>query len=429
MNPSFFTKAKQLDLNDPLSEYRNAFYLPKKNDQVCIYLRGNSLGLQPCTTHHFVEKELQKWRDLGAEGHYTGDKPWVSYHHLAKKTLSVLVGAGEHEVTSMNNLTTNLHMAMMSFYQPDGKRNKIMIEKGAFPSDYYAVHSQIQSRGLDPEECLIELTPSDGSDYLSTQEIVDEINKTGEELSLVMFAGVQYYTGQFFNIKKITEAAHSVGALAGFDLAHAVGNVPLHLHHHEVDFAVWCSYKYLNSGPGSVGGMFIHEKHGQNKALKRLSGWWGHESKGQFKKINEINPIPTVDGWKLSNTNILSCAAHLASLELFEKVGMEALRAKSILLTGLMEEAILSTASINKHIKIITPTHQGERGCQLSLSLLNHGEEVASFMRKKGVILDWREPNLIRIAPVPFYNTYQEVIDFAALLTEALDEYEVTKHK
>lgn len=378
------------------------------------------MGLQPNTTQSAVDEELQKWREHGVEGHFAVKRPWVSYHQNSKKILSDLVGTYEHEVVAMNNLTSNLHLAMMSFYRPERRRKKILIEKGAFPSDFYAVHSQIENRGLDPSECLVELVPADGSAYLPTKEITDTIKRIGDELALVMFPGVQYYTGQFFEIARITKAAHQVGAFAGFDLAHAVGNIPLSLHEAQVDFAVWCSYKYLNTGPGGVGGLFIHEKHGKNTKMKRLSGWWGHDATSRFRMENEINPIPSVDGWQLSNINILSHAAHIASLEIFEKAGIQNLRTKSVRLTFFMEELILNSAVLNSNIRIISPSNADERGCQLSLYLLNHGKPVFDYLIARGVILDWREPNVIRVAPVPLYNSFADVLNFVIILEEAI---------
>ena len=414
-------KAKQLDESDTLTSFRADFHIPQKDGKDCIYFCGNSLGLQPKSTKKYLDEELKNWREKGVEGHFTGDKPWVNYHKNSKNALANLVGAHTDEVVAMNNLTSNLHLAMMSFYQPNGKRNKILTENGAFPSDYYAVHSQIKSRDLEPSECLIELSSKDGSECLSTEEIIEAIEQTEEELALVMFPGVQYYTGQFFDIKAIVDAAHKVGAYVGLDLAHAVGNLPMNLHKDQVDFAVWCSYKYLNTGPGGVGGLFVHEKHGKNKSLNRLSGWWGHDAKARFKMENEIKPIPSVDGWQLSNVNVLSHASHLASLEVFEKTGINNLRAKSIQLTGLLEEALLNSEILDGNIKIITPSNQKERGCQLSIYLLKHGKSAFDFLISKGVILDWREPNVIRVAPVPLYNTFSEVVTFVSILEEAIN--------
>ncbi|MEM9337516.1 MAG: kynureninase [Bacteroidota bacterium] len=414
-------KAQKLDASDELASFKARFHFPEKNGQPCIYLCGNSLGLQPKHTEQYLKEELENWKKKGVAGHFTGEKPWVRYHFNTKEPLAKLVGAKEDEVVAMNNLTTNLHLAMCTFYRPAGKRTKILIERGAFPSDFYAVHSQIATHGLNPEENLIQLLPKDQSDYLPTSEIIEKINEIGDELALVMFPGVQYYTGQFFNLKAISQAAHHVGAHAGFDLAHAVGNVPMSLHEDQVDFAVWCSYKYLNSGPGGVGGLFVHENHAKNKDLTRLSGWWGHDADGRFKMDNEINPIPTVDGWQLSNINILSHAAHLASLSLFDEAGIHKLREKSIRLTGFLEE-LLTHSSVAEHVRLITPSSPNERGCQLSIYLKNHGKSVFERIVEKGVILDWREPNVIRVAPVPLYNSYQDVFNFIQILVQAIDE-------
>lgn len=420
MDKNFTEKAIRLDQEDGLSSFKSLFHLPEKAGKPVIYLCGNSLGLQPRSAEAFIGEELKNWRERGVEGHFTGERPWVKYHLNSKESLARLVGAKSDEVVAMNNLTSNLHFAMISFYQPVGKRRKILIERGAFPSDFYAVYSQIVNRGFDPKDCLIELAPEDGSDYLSTNEILSKIEEIGDELALVMFPGVQYYTGQFFDIKSISQAAHQVGANAGFDLAHAIGNLPMNLHEDEVDFAVWCSYKYLNSGPGGVGGLFIHENHGKNKDLIRLSGWWGHDATARFKMDNQINPIPSVDGWQMSNVNILSHASHLASLEVFDQAGIKNLRKKSIQLTGLLEEMILSSSVLRDHIAIITPRDQGERGCQLSLYLKNHGKSVFEFIISKGVMLDWREPNVIRVAPVPLYNSFSEIAAFVSILEEAI---------
>ena len=420
MKQESINKAGELDSTDSLSSFRSQFYFPQRDGKDCIYLCGNSLGLQPKTTSEFVNQELKNWRERGVEGHFTGDKPWVSYHKNSKSTLAKIVGAYKHEVLAMNNLTTNLHLALASFYQPGGNRTKILIERGAFPSDFYAVHSRIEVSGFDPKENLIELGPSDGSNLLSTEETIRKIEELGDELALVMFPGIQYYTGQFFDIKEITKAAHEVGAYAGFDLAHAVGNVPLQLHEHNTDFAVWCSYKYLNSGPGSTGGLFIHEQHGKNREMSRLSGWWGHDSETRFKMNNQINPIPTVDGWQLSNINILSHAAHLASLKLFDEARMDNLRRKSLKLTDFMEELILNSETLMDQIKIITPSGHDERGAQLSLFLVKGGKSVFEYLIDHRVILDWRAPNVIRVAPVPLYNSFADVVNFVSIMEDAI---------
>lgn len=420
MNQELLKHAARLDRQDELAGYQDAFHFPQKEGKACIYLCGNSLGLQPKRTAVFVNEELANWKERGVEGHFTGKKPWVSYHKYTKASLAKIMGAEESEVVAMNNLTTNLHLGLATFYQPAGDRKKILIERGAFPSDYYAVHSRIVQSGGDPASDLIELTPKDGSDYLPTEEIIEKINELMEELALVMFPGVQYYTGQFFDISKITQASHAVGAMAGFDLAHAVGNVPMQLHEDEVDFAVWCSYKYLNSGPGAVAGLFVHERHGKNTALPRLSGWWGHNAEGRFKMDNTINPIPSVDGWQLSNSNVLSHAAHIASLELFDEAGIENLREKSLKLTAFMERLILESNVLKEEIKVITPSNPGERGAQLSLFLTKKGKSVFDFLIASGVILDWREPNVMRVAPAPLYNSFGDVAQFIILLEKAI---------
>ncbi|MEO9872843.1 kynureninase [Ekhidna sp.] len=413
-------KAKELDDSDSLSHYKSQFHFPQRNGKDCIYLCGNSLGLQPKITENYVVEELKNWQQKGVEGHFTGSKPWVSYHKNSKASLARIVGALEEEVVAMNNLTTNLHLALASFYHPKGKKSKILIERGAFPSDFYAVHSRISLSGYDPYENLIELQPPKGSDCLKTEEVIEKINELGDELALVMFPGIQYYTGQLFDIKRITEAAHKVEAKVGFDLAHTAGNIPLNLHHDQVDFAVWCTYKYLNSGPGGVGGLFIHEKHAKNQSIPRLSGWWGHNSEDRFKMNNTINPIPSVDGWQLSNINIISHASHLASLSLFDEAGMDNLRSKSIKLTDFMEHLILDSDILKNQVKIITPGNHEERGAQLSIFLLNHGKSVFNYIIDKGVMLDWREPNVIRVAPVPLYNSFEDAVNFVTILENAL---------
>lgn len=415
-------QAKKLDNEDPLSSFRDRFYFPKKSGDDCVYLCGNSLGLQPKQTERYVNRELKNWQNKGVEGHFIGNKPWLSYHLYSKKSLATLLGASEDEVIAMNSLTANLHLAMCSFYQPEGRRTKVLIERGAFPSDFYCVHSQIRFHGLDPLTHLVELLPKENSDYLPTSEIIEKIKTMGEELALVMLPGVQYYTGQFFDLKAITEAAHEVGAFVGFDLAHTIGNLPLTLHEHQVDFAVWCSYKYLNTGPGGVGGLFVHERHAKNTKLPRLSGWWGHDARVRFKMDNLINPIPSIDGWQLSNVNILTHAAHLASLEIFDEANIQNLRKKSIQLTGFMEELITKDNLLNEQVKLITPSNHKERGCQLSLYLTTGGKEVFNRIIRQGIIIDWREPNVMRAAPVPLYNSFTDVARFVQALKDAIKE-------
>ena len=413
--------ARQLDREDELTRFREMFHIPKQDGTEVIYFCGNSLGLQPKSALDILNEEMIKWQKLGVEGHFEGDRPWVDYHVHGKKELGKLLGAHADEVVIMNQLTTNLHVLLASFYEPTAKRKKILIEKGAFPSDHYAVSSHARIRGLDPDQVveLIEI-PKDG--YLPTQAIVKKIHEIGDELTVVLLPGVQYYTGQFFNLKKITEAAHQVGAKAGFDLAHAIGNLPMNLHEDEVDFATWCSYKYLNSGPGNISGIFIHEKHSKNTDLPRMAGWWGQQSETRFLMDNVDRPIASVDGWLVSNINVLSTSIHLASLQIFDEAGIENLRTKSLALTGYLEYLLLQNETLKRNIRILTPTNPQERGCQLSIYLPNHGKEIFNYLIDKGVVLDWREPNVIRVAPTPLYNTFTEVYQFANLLSEAFHQ-------
>lgn len=401
----------QLDAADPLAPFRDRFHIPMHQGSEAVYLCGNSLGLQPKTALKYFEEEVKKWKELAVEGHFQGERPWVSYHKLGKTALAHLTGAKESEVVIMNNLTSNLHLGMASFYRPMGKRKKIIIEKGAFPSDHFAVTTHMQVRGVDPAKDLIEIAiPTSG--YLSTEEIVEKIAQAGEELALVLFPGVQYYTGQFFDIKAISAATHLVGAYCGIDLAHAIGNVPLQLHDDQVDFATWCSYKYLNSGPGNVSGLFVHQKHGDNPATPRMGGWWGQDEAIRFKMENNFQPMPGVDGWMLSNVNILGTSVHLASLDIFEEAGIEKIRAKSRKLTGYLEQLIGSNIDLNQIVTILTPEKPEERGAQLSLYFSERGREVFEKLQASGIVVDWREPNVIRVAPAPLYNSFTDVYRF-----------------
>jgi kynureninase len=417
-SPSF---AEAQDQADRLSHFRNKYHIPEKEGKPTTYFCGNSLGLQPKSALSFFDNEFTKWRELGVEGHFDGENPWVQYHNLGKPQLAHLLGTLESEVVVMNNLTTNLHVLLASFYQPKGKRTKVLMEAGAFPSDYYAVTSFVQLKGLDPDVEVIQLEiPSDG--HLTTDSIVAQIEKLGDELALVMLPGIQYYTGQFFDLKSITASAHKSGAFVGFDLAHAIGNLPMQLHSDEVDFATWCSYKYLNSGPGNVSGIYIHEKHASNTEIPRLGGWWGQQPDTRFLMDNVNRPIPSVDGWMMSNENILAKSIHLASLQLFEEADINVLREKSIHLTGYLEFLLKDNPSIAINIQILTPSNPNERGCQLSLFLINHGKEIFQYLIDHGVILDWREPNVIRVAPTPMYNTFSEVYLFCTLLAAAFEQ-------
>lgn len=412
--------AKKMDSNDPLSSYRKRFLIPKHNGKPSIYFVGNSLGLQPKDTKKFINEELEDWGDLGVEGHFNGRRPWMHYHKFSKKTLAKIVGAKPSEVVAMNQLTVNLHLMMVSFYRPSKERFKIIIEAGAFSSDQYAVESQLKFHKLNPDIALIELKPRPGEHTLRTQDILQSINDHDDQLALVLLSGVQYYTGQFFDIKKITEAGHHSGAIVGFDLAHAVGNVPLQLHKHNVDFAVWCSYKYLNSGPGGIAGVFIHEKHRSNSNLPRFAGWWGHKENVRFQMKKGFVPMEGADGWQLSNVPILAGAAHLASLQLFEEVGMVKLRKKSIMLTNYLHFLLNEIDTTGTKFEIITPTDSSDRGCQLSILMKANGKKIFNGLVKKGIFTDWREPDVIRAAPVPMYNSFEDVYKFANTLASLI---------
>ena len=412
--------ARRSDRQDPLKSFRNKFHLPRLNGKVAIYFTGNSLGLQPKTTKRFVDEELEDWAKLGVEGHLHSRRPWLYYHKFTKKMLAQLIGAKPIEVVAMNQLTVNLHLMMVSFYTPTKERFKILTEHGAFSSDQYAFESQLKYHGLHPEEALIELAPRPGESTLRTEDILKAIHENREQLALVIFGGVQYYTGQFFNIKKITEAAHKAGAIAAFDLAHAIGNVPLNLHKDDVDFAVWCSYKYLNSGPGAIAGAFVHERHAAKAELPRFAGWWGHHEEERFQMKKGFKPIEGVDGWQVSNFPILPGAAHLASLEIFKEAGMRNLRKKSELLTGYLEYLLNEIDPHKKYFHLLTPSDPKERGCQLSIFMKQNGKRVFQKISKAGVIADWREPDVIRVAPVPLHNTFEEIFRFGEIFKKAL---------
>ena len=405
------------DQEDPLRHFRQKFYLPTDDQgKPLIYFCGHSLGLQPKNVSQSIQQELEKWQQQGVEGHFREPTPWVSYHHWLKKPLAHLVGAREHEVVAMNNLTTNLHLMLVSFYRPTTQRYKILIEAAAFPSDHYAVESQVRFHGFDPADALVMLSPRPGEETLRTEDILSAIATHDSDLALVLLPGVQYYTGQFFDLPPITEAAHRVGARAGFDLAHAIGNVPLQLHDWNVDFAVWCSYKYLNSGPGNNGGAFVHERYANDPSLPRFAGWWGHSEQERFQMQPGFKPMHGVDGWQLSNVNILSIAAQRASLQMIEKATIQAMREKSVRLTGFLVECLQAMGLTNQYLTIITPEDAAQRGCQLSLTLHHQGKEVFEQLTQAGVVADWREPNVIRVAPTPLYNTFEEVYQFCEIL-------------
>ena len=409
-----------MDRNDPLKYYRTQFHLPKVKGKTALYFTGNSLGLQPKATKKLVNEELEDWAKLGVEGHLHAKRPWLYYHKFMKRSLANLAGAKPIEVVSMNQLTVNLHLMMVSFYRPTKTRFKLIVEAGAFPSDQYAFESQLKLHGIDPADGLIELTPRTGEFTLRTEDILKSIEEHRDQLALILIGALQYYTGQFFNISVITQAGHKAGALVGFDLAHAIGNVPLHLHKDEVDFAVWCSYKYLNSGPGGVAGAFIHERHASNFELPRLAGWWGHEEKERFQMRKGFKPMAGAEGWQLSNYPILAGSAQLASLEIFQKAGIKVLRKKSLLLTAYLYYLLQECDSAGNYFSIITPTNPGKRGCQISILIKKDGLKIFNALTKKGIIADWREPDVIRIAPVPLYNSFEDVFKFAAIFSTVL---------
>lgn len=412
--------ARKLDQQDPLRSFRSRFLLPRVNGKTALYFTGNSLGLQPKTTKNFVNEELEDWARLGVEGHVHARRPWLYYHKFTKKALARLTGAKPAEVVAMNQLTVNLHLMLVSFYNPTKERFKILTEHGAFSSDQYAFESQLKFHGLDPEQALIELKPRPGETVLRTEDILEAIGTHGPQLALVIFGGVQYYTGQCFDLKKITEAAHRAGAMAGFDLAHAIGNVPLNLHKDDVDFAVWCSYKYLNAGPGAIAGAFVHERHAKNSALPRFAGWWGHNETDRFQMKKGFQPIAGVDGWQVSNVPILQSAALLASLEIFEEAGIKNLRAKSALLTGYLEFILREIDPARQYFELLTPVNPKERGCQLSVFMKQNGKKIFRKITAAGVIADWREPDVIRVAPVPLYNTFEDVWRLGDVLKKAI---------
>lgn len=421
--------AQECDAKDELSDFRDQFYIPQHEGKDCIYLVGNSLGLQPKSLRKFIEEELIDWQNLGVEGHFdeSAKRPWFHYHKFLKPHLARIAGAKESEVVSMNTLTTNLHLMMVSFYRPTEERFKIITEAGAFPSDQYTVETQLNfhayqggGRLFDPADALIELTPRSGEETLRTSDILEAIEEHKDSLALVMLPGVQYYTGQLFDIESITAKGHECGAKVGFDLAHAFGNVPLQLHDDGVDFAVWCSYKYLNSGPGGVSGIFVHERYDGDENLPRFGGWWGHKESERFQMKKGFVPMKGADAWQLSNVNVLASAAHLASLELFSEAGMDELRRKSIKLTNFMEFLIDDLNKDKQKIAIITPRNLEERGAQLSLCLNEAGREVFEGLSERGVIADWREPNVIRVAAVPMYNSFKDVWYFVQVLKDIL---------
>ncbi|MCB0485704.1 MAG: kynureninase [Flavobacteriaceae bacterium] len=412
--------AKKLDKEDELASYRDKFYIPKDKDgNNLIYFCGNSLGLQPKTTKAYINQELDDWAEFGVEGHFHAKNPWLKYHEFLTEKMAKVVGAKPIETVVMNTLTANLHFMMVSFYQPTKTRYKILIESDAFPSDKYAVESQIKHHGFDPKEGLVFWKPRKGEELLRYEDLEAILKAQGDEIALIMVGAVNYYTGQYFNLKKIAELGHNYGCMVGFDCAHGAGNVALNLHDSGADFAVWCTYKYLNSGPGSLSGCFVHEKHAYNKDLNRFAGWWSHNKKTRFNMRQEFDVLPGAEGWQVSNPPILSMAAIKASLDIFDEVGMEKLTEKSNKLTGYLEYLINQLQ--HKRIKIITPSNPEERGCQLSIQVKNADKSLHEKLTEAGVVTDWREPDVIRCAPVPLYNSFTDVYKMVERLKEILN--------
>ena len=411
-------QAQELDAKDVLKSYRNQFHIPKqKSGEEHIYLCGNSLGLQPKNTADFIKQELEDWANFGVEGHFHARKPWLPYHEFLTEKMAKVVGAKPIEVVVMNTLSVNLHLLMASFYNPTKERYKILIESDAFPSDRYAVESQLKFHGY--ENGLLELKPRQDEVLLRTADIEATIEKEGDSIALILIGCPNYYTGQVFNLKRIAELGHAKGCMVGIDLAHGAGNLRLELHDSNIDFAAWCTYKYLNSGPGSVGGCFIHERHAKAYDLPRFAGWWGHNKETRFGMRDSFDPIPGAEGWQLSNPPILSLAAIRASLAIFDEIGMDKLHEKSLKLTGYLEQLIIEL--LGNKIKIITPKSPKERGCQLSLQVAKgNGKTAFKAITKRGVVADWREPDVIRIAPAPLYNSFEDVYKFVTILREEL---------
>jgi len=410
--------ARQLDNKDPLKSFRDKFHFPNFHEKKILYFTGNSLGLQPKKAAEYIQEELADWAKFGVEGHFHAKRPWYSYHENLCEMTAKIVGAKPVEVVITHSLTTNLHLLLVSFYRPQGKRTKIICEAKAFPSDQYVLESQVNFHGLTQEN-IVEVFPRAGEELIHLEDILAKIQELGDELALVMFGGVNYYTGQLFDMQKITAAAHAVGAIAGFDLAHATGNVNLQLHDWNVDFATWCGYKYLNSSPGGVSGIFVHERHANDSSIPRFAGWWGHDKEARFQMEKGFQPLVGAEGWQLSNAPVLGMAAHLAALEIFEVAGMDNIGEKRDLITSYLEFVIDSISEKNRDkcsFELITPRDKKQRGSQLSIKVMGQGIELFKRICALGVLADWREPNVIRLAPVPLYTSYEDCFHFGQAL-------------
>lgn len=410
--------AQQLDAQDELRAYRNEFHFPKWEGKQVIYFTGNSLGLQPKLAQSYVDEIMNDWKEMGVEGHFHADKPWWDYHERMAAPLAKIVGARTEEVSVMNTLSVNLHLLLVSFYRPTKTRFKILCEEKAFPSDQYLLQSQVRFHGLDPKEAIVEVQKREGEHFWRTGDILSKIAELGDELALVLIGGVNYYNGQVFDMESITKAGKAVGAMVGWDLAHAAGNIALELHDWDVDFAAWCSYKYMNSGPGNASGVFINKKHLGKDDIPRFEGWWGTKKETRFLMKPDFEPMATADAWQISNPPVLALAPYLASLQLFEEVGMDALITKRNLIVAYLEFILHEVAQeVSGSFEIITPK---ERGCQLSVLLHGHGRSLFDYLMQHGVLADWREPNVIRLAPVPFYCSYEDMFRFGEILKDGI---------
>lgn len=417
--------ATAADNNDPLQSFREQFYIPFLKDKHAIYFLGNSLGLQPKTTQDEVLKIMEHWANFGVEGFFMGNTPWLQYHKKLLPALSKIIGAKEHELVVMNHLTVNLHLLMISFYQPTAKRYKIICEAKAFPSDQYVMQSQIKMHGLNIDDCLIEVHPREGEETIRHDDIISAIHLHGGDTALVLFSGINYYTGQVFDMKDIAAAARIAGAYVGFDLAHAAGNIALHLHDWDIDFACWCNYKYLNSGPGSVAGAFIHEKHLNDTSLQRLEGWWGNDETNRFKMEDRFTPAPSAAAWQMSTAPMIQLAAHFASLKIIEAAGFENMVTKSKALSSYLLFALNTINEEGKYFTVITPQSASEHGCQVSISVHQNAKKIFDQLLPAGIFADWRAPNVIRVAPVPLYNSFEEIFTFAQILQTILTDHYV----
>lgn len=419
--------AQKQDAADDLKNYREKFYFPRMHGREVVYFTGNSLGLQPKATQDYVLNELEDWATFGVEGHFHARNPWLSYHEKFAAPVAKIVGALPDEVVVMNQLTVNLHLMMVSFYKPTKERYKILCEAKAFSSDQYAIESQVKHHGYTPTEAIIEVAPRAGEHCIRHEDIIEAIEKNKDSIALILIGGVNYYTGQVFDMKNITAAGHKAGAVVGFDLAHGAGNLKLQLHDWDVDFACWCTYKYLNSGPGSVGGVFVHQKNLNIQNMDRFAGWWGHNKESRFKMQKGFDPMPTAEAWQLSNAPVLSMSAHKASVDIFNEVGMDALVAKAEKLTGYLEYIVddinvdqKTSSGQDGFLEIITPRDKKQRGCQISIVAHGRGKALFNKLTEAGVISDWREPNVIRCAPVPLYNSFEDVFRFGEILKSSL---------